>query len=293
MSNRARQLLRSAGVRLLTVITVVVISGMVCATLVRFAPGFDVDERELDPRLSRDSVLALRAQHESERNIAKFYASYIAGLAHGRFGTSHVFSKPIAELVKERAPASARNIGYGLVMAWSLALVFAFVAVVIQKPSADALLSAAGGALISLPAALVALLIVMMRKPASLAVAAVLLPLLYRYIRNILQRSWISPWITAARAKGLGRASILCRHVLPVAAPQLIALAGVSLNMAFSATLPVEVVADSPGIGQLAWQAALGRDLPLLVTLTGLVATTTLLANAGATLLNQAIQTEA
>ena len=37
-----------------------------------------------------------------------------------------------------------------------------------------------------------------------------------------------------------------------------------------------------PGIGQLAWQAALSRDLPLLVNLTVLVTLVTLLANSGA-----------
>jgi ABC-type dipeptide/oligopeptide/nickel transport system permease component len=42
----------------------------------------------------------------------------------------------------------------------------------------------------------------------------------------------------------------------------------------------VEVVCDFPGIGQLAWKAALARDLPLLVTLTMLVALATQMANA-------------
>jgi len=37
-----------------------------------------------------------------------------------------------------------------------------------------------------------------------------------------------------------------------------------------------------PGIGQLAWQAALARDLPLLVNVTVLVTLVTLLANSGA-----------
>jgi len=36
------------------------------------------------------------------------------------------------------------------------------------------------------------------------------------------------------------------------------------------------------GIGQLAWQAALGRDLPLLMNITVLVTLVTLLANSGA-----------
>jgi ABC-type dipeptide/oligopeptide/nickel transport system permease component len=44
-----------------------------------------------------------------------------------------------------------------------------------------------------------------------------------------------------------------------------------------------------PGIGQLAWQAALGRDLPTLVILTILVATATVAANAASDLVNAAL----
>jgi peptide/nickel transport system permease protein len=289
MPRRTKNLLRGCVLRSLTIAGFVFLSGILCATLVRFAPGFSVDERELDARLSSDSLRALRSQHDDERNVAVFYGRYMAGLLHGDLGSSRLFSQPISKLIKDRAPTSARNIVYGLGMGWSFAFVLALAAVVVQKPETDFLLSTCAGALISVPTAVVALFIMILRKPASVAVAAALVPVLYRYSRNILQQTWVAPWITAARAKGLGSAQILFRHSLPVAAPQLITLGAVSLNMAFSAALPVEVVADSPGVGQLVWQAALGRDLPLLVTVTGLLATITLLANAGATLVNEAI----
>jgi ABC-type dipeptide/oligopeptide/nickel transport system permease component len=51
--------------------------------------------------------------------------------------------------------------------------------------------------------------------------------------------------------------------LLALADPQGLALAGVSATIALSAAIPVEVICDSPGIGQLAWQAATARDLPL------------------------------
>ncbi|MGB7642625.1 MAG: ABC transporter permease subunit, partial [Terriglobales bacterium] len=68
----------------------------------------------------------------------------------------------------------------------------------------------------------------------------------------------------------------------PVAGPQLIALAGVTISLALGASIPVESLCGLPGVGQLAWQAALSRDLPLLVNLTVLVTLVTLLANSGA-----------
>ena len=57
------------------------------------------------------------------------------------------------------------------------------------------------------------------------------------------------------------------------------ALAGISVSLAFGASIPIEVICDTPGVGQLAWKAALDRDLPLLVNITVLVALMTLAAN--------------
>jgi ABC-type dipeptide/oligopeptide/nickel transport system permease component len=62
----------------------------------------------------------------------------------------------------------------------------------------------------------------------------------------------------------------------------MIALAGITVSIALGASIPVEALCGLPGIGQLAWQAALSRDLPLLVNLTVLVTLVTLLANSGA-----------
>jgi ABC-type dipeptide/oligopeptide/nickel transport system permease component len=59
--------------------------------------------------------------------------------------------------------------------------------------------------------------------------------------------------------------------------------------MAFGALIPVEFICDSPGFGQLALQAALGRDLPLLVTLTMIVTIVTFAANMTADAMNQAL----
>jgi len=39
------------------------VAGLLGATLVRFGPGFDADEKQLDPRLDRQSIQALRESH--------------------------------------------------------------------------------------------------------------------------------------------------------------------------------------------------------------------------------------
>jgi len=111
-------------------------------------------------------------------------------------------------------------------------------------------------------------------------------PIFY-YARNLLASSASLPHVLTARAKGVGELRVLLRHILPVAAPQLLALAGISVSLAFAAAIPVEVLCDLPGIGQLAWKAAMGRDLELLVNLTMIVTLVTLLANSAADLMPQ------
>src|SRR5947207_14285117 len=82
-----------------------------------------------------------------------------------------------------------------------------------------------------------------------------------------------------ARARGLSGRGVFCWHVIPSALAPLLALGGVSVSLAFGASIPVEALADSPGVGQLAWRAALGRDIPVLVAVTLLLTVITVVAN--------------
>jgi peptide/nickel transport system permease protein len=252
------------------------------------APGFGTEESEIDFRLSGESIAAIRARHAAENNIARFYVHYLGAMLHGDLGTSHAFSRPVTELLRERAATTVRTIALGLALAWSLGLSAAIGISLLRLWWADAISSACLGVLMSVPAAVAALLLVMARKPAAYGIAFVVLPNVFRYCRNILQNGWTLPHIVGARARGSGLGRLFCWHVMPHAVPQIIALGGVSISIALGAAIPIEVIADSPGVGQLAWQAAMQRDLPLLVTVTALVTLVTLLANTGSDLMNQA-----
>jgi ABC-type dipeptide/oligopeptide/nickel transport system permease component len=52
--------------------------------------------------------------------------------------------------------------------------------------------------------------------------------------------------------------------VLRAGAPQLLALLGTALVLAFGSAIPIETLCGVPGLGALALQAALARDVPLL-----------------------------
>jgi peptide/nickel transport system permease protein len=248
------------------------------------APGFGVDEEELDSRLSRESVLALRQAKGGDENLAGFYVHYLSRLARGDLGESQTLGQPVRQLLAERFPETLKSVGLGLALGWSAGLTLAMAAVMARHGFAGLLASLTASALLCIPAAVLALLFLVFQAPGRLAIGLIVFPKIFEYARNLLARAAALPHVLTARAKGAGGLRVFFRHVLPVAAPQLLALAGVSISLAFAAALPVEVVCDLPGIGQLAWKAAMGRDLVLLVNLTMIVTLITLAANSAADL---------
>jgi peptide/nickel transport system permease protein len=264
----------------------VLLGGLLSATLVRLAPGFDADERELDPSLNAESVRALRQSRAGEHNILNYYVGYLRGVIHGDLGTSHALGQPVLSLLRERWPVTAQVAGIGLLLAWLLASILAFTACLWHRPAYEILGTTVTGAFLCIPAAVLALLSVILNAPGYLAIALIVFPKVYRYSRNLLAKAYAMPHIIAARSRGLREFRILTWHVLPVAGPQMIALAGITVSISLGASIPIEALCGLPGIGQLAWQAALSRDLPLLVNLTVLVTLVTLLANSGADVIN-------
>ncbi len=266
----------------LALIATVLLGGFLSATLVRLAPGFDADEQQLDPHLSAESVQALRAARQQDHNVWRFYFSYMNRAAHGDLGTSLALAQPVRTLLRDRAPLTLRLLAFGLGLAWVAAMSLALTAAWLRISTYDALTTMVSGTFLCIPAAVLALFSVLWNVPGSLAIALIVFPHIYRYARNLLAKSYSSPHIITARAKGLGEGRILFWHVVPAVAPQLLAVAGVSVSMAVGAAIPVEALCGLPGVGQLAWQAAMARDLPLLVNITILVTLVTLLANSGA-----------
>src|SRR5258706_6057972 len=266
----------------LSIMGIVLLGGLISATLVRLAPGFDTDEHQLDPSLSAESVRALQAEHAGERNVLHYYTAYLRGALHGDLGVSHSLGHPVRTLLRERWPVTLRVAGIGLLLGWLLATALALSVSLSRLTACEMLGTTVSGAFLCMPAAVLALLSIILNSPGYLAVGLIVFPKIYRYSCNLLAKAYTMPHITAARAKGLGEIRILLWHVLPVAGPPMIALVGITVSVALGASIPVESLCGLPGIGQLAWQAALARDLPLLVNVTVLVTLVTLLANSGA-----------
>jgi peptide/nickel transport system permease protein len=275
----ARSILYGLSRHVLLVALTVALGGFIGAAMIRYGPGFGMDEADLDSRLDPATVLALQQSRVGDQGLLSSYGAFMKGLLRGDLGFSHSFRRPVAELVAERAPVTLELVAIGVAGGWLLGLALALPTAIFRHPALDALSTLVSGLFLCIPAAVLALLLFLAGGPVQAAVALLVFPKVFRYSRNLLAYAYGQPHVLAARARGLSPSRILCRHVFPVAAPQLAALAGVSVSLALGVSVPVEVLCDLPGVGQLAWKAAMARDLQVLVVLTILIAAVAQTAN--------------
>jgi len=100
-----------------------------------------------------------------------------------------------------------------------------------------------------------------------------------RYMRSSAIESLAQDYIRTARAKGLGQAAILSRHLLRNSLIPVVTLVGVSLPGILTFGLIVEELFNFPGVGLAYFNAAVNGDYPVVFGVTVLVALATVLGN--------------
>jgi len=251
---------------------------LICA-----APGTGMDERELDLRLTEADRDRIRAERDAERRFTVFLPRYLAALARGDLGVSESFNRPVAELLGERFPVTLRTAGGGLAAAWVAAGVLTAAAGRGRRGRWFGYLArAASGSLLCIPAALTGLLLVVWQLPVWLGIAVVVFPKVFGPLDGVLSGAAGSGAVLAARARGASPPAIVFRHMLWPRRRALAALAAVSAPLAIGASVAVEAVTGTPGIGHLAWKATTSRDVVLLVGLTLVLTAVTLAVNTAA-----------
>ncbi len=258
-------------------------TGFAAVCLVVLAPGFGTDEREIDPRLSAESIQYLKRQG-AIGSIPSAYWGVLQRAWSGDFGYSAMLNRPVGDLIAERYAATAAIAGAGWAAGWSLAFLSAALACVFPRFVFRETAMPIAGVLLCIPSALLAFGVAVIRAPACTAIAAIVFARIYPILSNLFRASQESCYVKAAKARGVAERHIFLSHILSATREQCIVLGGTSVAIAIGAALPVEVLTNNAGIGQLAWKAATARDLPLLVNLTLLIATVTMSINTGADL---------
>ncbi|MBM3255410.1 MAG: ABC transporter permease [Candidatus Omnitrophica bacterium] len=102
---------------------------------------------------------------------------------------------------------------------------------------------------------------------------------LSRYMRSGMLEALSQPYIYTARSKGLSEKLVVYKHALRNALLPLVTIVGLSIPGLLGGSIIFESIFSIPGIGKLFYEAAMMRDINLIMAEVVLVAILTMLGN--------------
>ena len=261
------------------------------------APGDYFDGMRLDPRISSETVDALRSRYGLDQSLPTRYFRWLASTLQGDLGFSFAYNTPVASLLWARARNTLVLTGLATALAWLLAVPLGLWAASSTAKWTRWLFNTSTSVLLAIPDLVLGLLCLLLAVRTGwfpvggmvsldfesldawgklkdlvshftlpvLALTLATLPVLVRHVHAAVSEVLGSRFLLAARGFGIPRWRLLYRYALPVAANPLISLFGFSVASLLSASLLIEVVLSWPGIGPLLLEAILARDVHVVI----------------------------
>jgi peptide/nickel transport system permease protein len=285
------------GRRLVRAVLLLIGVSALCFLFAEMAPGTFFDEMRLDPRISPETIAALRSHYGLDQPLIVRYGHWMKAALHADLGYSIAYNVPVAPLLWSRAKNTLLLTTTALLLTWLISIPLGVWAANRRGGLLDRAVTLVSSFLVSVPEIVLAvgLLAVVVRwrmLPVGgmmsadfedlstwaklqdillhLALPALILVLsetavIVRHVRASVLEVLGAPYVQAARGFGTRPPRLLFRQVLPVAANPAISLFGFSLAGLLSGSLMVEVVCGWPGLGPLILEATLSRDLYLVI----------------------------
>jgi peptide/nickel transport system permease protein len=279
--------------RVLFAVVLVLVVSSTALVLTRLAPGDFTTE---NPTLAADDRARLRHDLGLDRPILSQYFAWLGSALRLDFGQSLLYSRPVSELLGERALNTS-----------ILALAALILATLLGVPAGIYTGTRSGGAgarlmrlvsvlLLSVPPLVGSLALVLVAARTGwfpvggmtslaaeptwyewladlaahlpvpmLALGLPLAATLERVQSQSIAEASRESFVRASRARGVSMERAILRHAWPVSLGPVLGLYGLIIGALFSGSFVVEVVTAWPGLGRLMFDALRARDLYLVV----------------------------
>jgi peptide/nickel transport system permease protein len=282
--------------------------GVVCMltfALVNLAPGGPAIMTTMETTAEQRE--AHRVRLGLDRPLPVRFVRWVWATARGDFGRSLNDGRPVRQVLRERLPPTALLGGAALGLSLGLGVPLGVYSATHRYSLADHAATFASFVGLSVPAFWLAIMLILLfavelrwlpssgmatmgggfslgdrlahlAMPAAV-LATVTLPQLARFTRSAMLEVLGREYVRTARAKGLGERRVLYGHALRNALIPVVTVLGLLLPRLVGGAVVTETIFGWPGMGQLAVTAAVGRDYPLVMGVTVVVAAVVIVAN--------------
>jgi peptide/nickel transport system permease protein len=287
--------------RSLQAVPILLLLSVLLFFLIRLAPGGPLAQAERNPNVTPEQLAALRGRLGLDQPLPVQYARWLGAFAlEGDWGYSIKFRRPVAEMIWERLPATLLLMGAGFGLTLLIAIPIGVLSATRPYSFVDYAITTLTFVGQSVPVYWLGLLLIIIfylnvqnpvtggplfpsggmytvgREPTlpdllwhmALPVAALAAgwaAWYSRFLRSAMREVLNEDYIRTARAKGLIARVVHYKHALSNALLPLVTMMALDLPSVFGGALFIETIFSWPGMGRLFWDAARGRDYPVLL----------------------------
>jgi peptide/nickel transport system permease protein len=293
------RVLALAGRRLLASLPTLLLILVGIFLLLQLAPGDAVDALIAQTGGGADarSAAEMRAAMGLDLSVPAQLANYMWRLVRFDLGFSSIYGKPVATVIFERLPATLLLMVAALSFAFFFGLVLGVLAARRVNGWTDSLISTLGLVFYATPSfwfglmAIVLFSVHLQWLPAggfeeigsgftglrrtfdiathlvlpTLTLGLIFLAIYLRIMRASMLEVLTLDFVRTARAKGLDETRVVVRHVLRNALLPMVTLIGLQAGTMLGGSVVVESVFSLPGLGRLAYESVVQRDLNTLL----------------------------
>lgn len=295
--------------RLLIAIPSLLGISLVLFVVLALAPGDPFSELATNPNVPPEVAMALRAKFGLDDPIYLRYVHWLNAMLHGDWGFSFVSRMNVDQLILQRLPATLYVIGSAQILALSIAIPVGVYAATKPYSLFDQVANTLAFVGFSLPTFFTGILFILifsvtldwlpfvyttdikgtgihwvleMIRQAIMPVAVLGLfqaASMTRFVRSAMLDVIRLDYVTTARAKGLGQAKVIVKHVMRNAMIPVVTLIALQMPAVFGGAIVTEQIFRIPGIGSLLISSILSNDTPVVMAVTFVFACLVVLFN--------------
>jgi len=292
------QILSYAFRRLLQAVPVVLLIMVGTFLLLKLAPGDTVDALVGDMGGADAAYIEqLRAEYGLDQPVWVQLWRYMSKIVQFDFGWSFVYEQPVSAILWERLGTTLMLMGTSLTLAFSIGVALGAIAARRAYSLTDNVISTLGLIFYATPSFFLSLMMILLFSvklgwlPVGglktiaafytgwdhvwdvalhliMPTAALSLIYLSFYLRlmraSVLEVAELD-FVRTARAKGAGEGRLMIHHIMRNALLPVITLLGLQFSTVLGGSVVVETIFALPGLGQLAYQSVIQRDMNMLM----------------------------
>lgn len=274
--------------------------------MVRLLPGDIIDILFGGDQTASEEIKArAREQLGLNGSYPEQYWRWISGIFQGDFGFSLRNTEPVSDIILKSLSVTLELVVLGLLIAVLVGVPLGVISAVKRDSAADYGARIGGLIGLSIPSFWLATLLLLFTSRVfgwvpplnyisplddpignlsqfilpAISISVFTMAIVMRMVRATMLEVLGQDYVRSARAKGVGRRTVIAKHALRNALIPVITIVGFEIGVLIGGAAIVEIIFGLPGVGYTLLQAIFGRDYPVIQAMTLMIAFTFIFAN--------------